>query len=263
MGHSTADEYLRKAQFPGNVTADVLLRAAVDQWYDEEAGRYDDARPGNPKMYPVMTEHQRTRLFNYSEYGLVRDGQSAIFPIIAESDFIKKTRKIRVTVPGSVIDGLQKGNLATGVVPLNDIVLKQEGDSVDTIDVVKLPAKRKPVAVTTEGKTVTLYKIVGVFNDSPYASNNEYVLAESISSQAEARSKAIEAAAAGVTRNFRGAFDAIEVRPYQIRDTGDSAVVRVTIPVSESGTVEVAVTYATPKKNAEIIGWNVYFDYHH
>ncbi len=251
MGHDTAE---------ATVIADTndlnkIVNTAVRRWYDEDAGRWSDARPGTPKLYPLMTPNQINVLLSAEDFIVTEDGYTAIFPI-TDSVPVKHEKRMKIQAPGKLVEDLKRGDWEARRT-FRKLVADLVGKDFSDCEVLKFPASRKPIAETTEGKAITVYNVYGV-------DNRRLDLLASCVSQAAARAKALELA--GEEKLSAGnyiKYETFEVRPVIERESGDKAVVRVVRPTAETVSVEVKVATERFPADAKVTHYRVMFDYHH
>lgn len=233
MGHSTATVYLEVTEVNSKLPTDILTEG-IHRWHIDEASRYDSARGGYPEMKPVSS---RAASGSAIREGDVHSEHSVIVPVTDE--FSEKTKNVRVEVTASELAQLRKGYTWE---------LREEGrfgPHVTNVEIVALPKPRAPKAEATEGKAVTKYVVNGASRLPEY------------DSQAEARAAAVEFMKA------HPECSELSVSAIIRRDTGKTALVRITRPEPELSTVTFAVTTQTPKPGARVVGYLIAFDYHH
>lgn len=254
MGHSTAFVDVKK-NLNQVQNAVSILNEAVRNWIDNEADRYDDSRAGRAVMTAPMTQVHMNR---FLEENQVNDSVSYVIPQVAPENIVTSSRKVKLTLNSVMLDKVMRNDLNynSGFMQL---LVKEFGNEINSFKVLKTPAKRKAVAVTTEGKMKIVYTVYGV------ADGQLHRVTEGFDSQAAARAAAIEIANSDDPKyTCRGRFyGAFEVHPSMLRESGEKAVVRVTNPVSESGTVELQIEFKKIKPNAKITHYVAVFDYHH
>lgn len=240
MGHSTATVKLDLNELPAHPSPRTIMDAAVRKWQDEEADRWDDPRHGYPGLSPIASERAAYNLLEDDEDGRA---ESQIVPIT--SDYTEKTSTVRLEVSAAELTELRQGSywrlLEAG----------RFGKAVVKVEIAQLPKPRAPRAVATEGKAVTLYRIV---NGNGHPAQG---FAPSYPSQADARSAAVD------YMKENPACSELAVEAFIRRDTGKAALVTITRPEPESSTATFKVTTQTPKPKAKITGYIVAFDYHH
>lgn len=250
MGHNTAEVVVAAS------TTDLnkIVFNAVCVWSDGEDG-YGDPRPGSAKLYPLMTQDQINFLVGSDNFLVTDGGVSPVFPI-ADAAPIKSVKRMKIQASGKLVEDMRR-NAWGASFDFQKLVAEQVGSSFSKLEVVKFPSSRKPVAETTEGKTVTVYKVYGV-------ERGQADLLASCHSQAAARAKALELAAdESFPANRHVRYETFEVRPVIERDSGEQAVVRIVRPVAETVTVEVEVTTEKFPATAKVTHYRVMFDYHH
>lgn len=240
MGHSTAIVKLDLNELPAHPSPRTIMDAAVRKWQDEEADRWDDPRHGYPELSPIASERAAYNLLEDDEDGR---GKSQIIPIT--SDYAEKTSTVRLEVTAAELKELRRGSY------YRFIDEGRFGKAVVKVEIAQLPKPRAPRAAATEGKAVTLYRIVNG-NGHPV-----HGFAPSYSSQAAARSAAVD------YMKENPACSELAVEAFIRRDTGKAALVTITRPEPETATVSFKVTTQTPKPKAKVTGYIVGFDYHH
>lgn len=240
MGHATATVKLDLAELPANPTSRSIMERAVRRWEEEEADRWSDARYSYPELSPIASERVA---YSLSEDGEDARTKSKIIPIT--TDYAEKTSTLRLEVTAAELTMLRTGTSWS---------LREAGRfgaNVVKVEIVHLPKARAPRAEATEGKSVTLYKVV---NGSGFPVRTPK---PSYPSQAEARAAAVDFMKANST------CSELAVEAFVQRDTGSAALVTITRPEPEHATATFKVTTETPKPKAKVTGYIVTFDYHH
>lgn len=251
----------RKADYWGRTQTfeSKLVDEAVSEWRDQEANRWDSSSAFGYEMVKPMAEGIRDRGIDWDRADV---DTAYITPIVAASSVSTVTKKVKVTVPGDVADRLRAPYPHNALEQVRKLLLAQyPANTLGDIEVVSVPAPRKPQAKATEGKAVTKYFIRGA--ESGWVGDR--TLAEALKkpydSQAEARSAAVDLLTA------RDTLPALSVEAVVLREAEDGtlskSLVTIARPTPAEATVTVAVTTHTVKPNAKIDHYEVTFWYHH
>lgn len=236
MGHDTAIVKIAAASLPAHPTAKVIMDQAVTYWLENEADRHDSPRDHYPPLSPIASES----VANYLVMEHTDRDRSTIVPLT--DDYIEKTTAVRLKVTAKELAALRRGYYW-------DLIQEGRfGDSVTAVEITQLPKRRAPRAEATEGKTVTVYKVM----------QGNYPLRElkPFPTQAAARAGAIDFMEA------HPEYSTLSVEAFVQRDTGKAALVTITRPEPEESTVVFKVTTQKPKPGAKITDYLVGFDYH-
>lgn len=236
-----------------------LLSEAVQHWNDTEAGRYEDARSEEALMHKPVSEHSHRDGFNVDDYGT---GTAHIVPIVDPKSVVTATKKVKLTVPGEVADGLRRDYPWDAMQKVRNLLHEQfTPETLGKVEVVSLPAVRKPVAKATDGKAVTRYVITTAEDVYHVSSRIRAAFKEAHESQAAARAAAIELLTEHDT------LPALSVEAVVGRMTEDGTfskeLVSIARPVPAEAVITVAVTTHTVKPNPKIDRYEVTFWYHH
>lgn len=240
MGHSTAIVKLALDELSLNQSPEGIMDSAVQKWREDEADRWDSPRYGYPDLSPIASESAAYSLLEDDEDGRAK---SQIIPIT--TDYTEKTSTVRLEVTAAELKELRKGSY------YRLVEAGRFGQAVVKVEIAQLPKPRAPRAAATEGKAVTLYRIV---NGNGHPAQG---FAPSYPSQADARSAAVD------YMKENPACAELAVEAFIRRDTGKAALVTITRPEPETATVSFKVTTQTPKSKAKVTGYIVGFDYHH
>lgn len=242
MGHSTADIRI--------TATDELLRSperaldmAVREWYDTEAGRYDDARPGVVKVIPL--EPASAQLHNKYDAHDRGVGQSWVVPVT--SDVRVKTHK--VTLPATAETARVLAEDVVGQYEASELLSEQFPDTwhrVVGIKVTKRPKLLKPKAVKTEGQLRTEYRVC----------HGDWRVLSKHKTLAQASAAAIEHMEAQST------LQALHVEAVVLRGN-DASLLSVARPIRENASYQVEVSIAEPARGAVAEEFVCLFDYHH
>lgn len=237
MGHST---HVAIIDIDQARTADEAIQVAVSQWRDEEHG---DAREGQSKTYPLMTEMAA----QYPAGGRgfeVYDGVSVAIPICGADDVVDTTVKKTIEISSHLLMRVRK----FGPGEFWETVRELGGVNVTRIMPGPLPKPQKPVAAATAGKAATKYFL---------AESDGRRLGDYFDSQSAAR-------AAGIAlMNEHPNVASLEVRASIIRGDNDRALVSIKRMQPELVKMTIDITTSVPKPGAKQTGWHVSFDYHH
>ena len=272
MGHATAHiefaadeaEQIRQSipprtarwEYPRTFES-AMVDAAVQKWRDDEAGRWSDARAGSGFLAPIMSEQALSWYTSEDDTHSRIVMESVVIPVAAQDDVIVKTVKVRVRVDAAQLAQARaafvaaRSSRAHVPFPLRSLAMEHAPSGAVEMVIAAVPAARKPVAVATEGKSVTRYEVVG-----PAGFAGRRVDGED-ATQAGARALAVKLMSDDQT------ITSLDIRGRVVRDSGDDALVNVTRPAAENATVTVEFTTHAVKPNAQPVKYVVVFDYHH
>lgn len=239
--------------------ASRLLRAAVSNWRQNEAGRFEDARSYGAELHQPVAKEVRGRGVDWDAMS-VEDAH--IIPIAASESVTTVTKKMKLTVPGELADKLRSKNSWGAQHQVRELLEKQiPTRTLGTVEVLSVPSPRKPQAKATEGKAVTRYVITATENIVSALPAVRAALKGKYDTQAEARSVAL----ALLTEH--DTLPALQVEAVVGRVTEDGtfskALVTVARPTAPEAVITVNVTTHTVKVNPKIDSYEVTFWYHH
>lgn len=259
MGHSTEAIFVDKRSVGQNVTKAGILNRAADIYRSEEYGDPSIGWATFQMPSTVMTRAEADRLVFHAQSGQWRvdSDNGVIIPVVVDdAKVLSVTKKFKQLIPAEQVKKIRESEGDYSV--LIPFVSKQAEGFVSSVRVVSLPKPLKPQAVSTVGRTVTVYKVVVCV--SSRWDKRQIEDKEEYQSLADARQAALAIAEARIASGK--AYDRIEVRPVTRRDTGEQAMV-VIESSDRNGVAEFEYTVSTVRKNADIDGWMVYFDVHH
>jgi hypothetical protein len=227
----------------------ALMQAAVDAWRNSDEG-YGDPDVNMVRTLPLTAPGTRNS-------AIPTDTMSFIMPLCAAEDVVRTTVKVKVTAAASEMADL-RARLADGHNPERiasvRAALEQFGATVERVQVVAVPAPRKPVAKATGGKLITKYEVVQYrfWNDvrTVLASGN---------TMAEAKQAGIDLMAGDSTI---GGLD-VEAVVVRVGGAEKPLPALATISRPESNTVvTIEVTTGVPKPGAKPDRYYVGFGVH-
>lgn len=235
-----------------------LLSAAVTRWYDEEANRYEDARPGDGYTAPLMVPEAVNRYLD-SHLDQVFN-RSVIIPVAGAEDTVAKKKRVRVHIDADALAEAHRqaalagrfGHSFGSTHKINIQVQRTLGEATfRNPRIVKLPKLRKPVAQNTPGSIVTEYHVVTA--QGSVVANGSTV--------AEAKRNGTKYASEHPTV---GSLTIVAV-PVRVAEDGtrQAAVATITSPEPEGGyAVDVEVEVLSLRPGAKPASYEVMFDYH-
>jgi hypothetical protein len=244
MGHHIETRYL---PVEGNekTSTNALLSEAVSDWYDNDNFGRGNSNEGYGVRTDVMTAFAAHRYIEANHSQVAND--SVVIPIISEEDEVITTKKVKMTVSASAVKAVQNGYPEY---ESEQRAVEAYGLNVTSAEIVKVPAIRKAVAAATEGKSLTLYRIISHGN----------IIAKGFESQASARAEAIRLVNSDAPSEKR--YTDLTVGAYVIREGGNDALVTISRPVPTEVEVDVLVKFTTIKPGAKASRYMVAFDYH-
>lgn len=252
-----AEPQERRLHFGVRTFEEKLISEAVSVWRDEEAGRHDDERVGSVQMHkPVAAQCRHLDLDGWSTEC------AHVVPVVAPESVSTVTKKVKVVIPGDVADKLRASHHWDALDAVRQILSAQFPVGVlGKIEVISVPAPRKPAARATEGKAVTRYKIRPSEHVVSRDKAVHAALNASYSSQAEARSVALDL----LTENDTFPEMTVEAVVGRVTDSGEFSPALVTIarPTPAEATITVNITTHTVKPNPKIDRYEVTFWFHH
>ncbi len=247
MSHETAMIEVKNPTLSTSAALDEGIRI----WYDEEANRYDDARPGYIRTAPITTKRAAEYFIDSDGY-LVNSDNSVVVPLVDESKVKRSKQKIRLTLTA---DEFKEMRGSTYLLAPKVKAALAPGLAFEGFTVSKFPAARKAVAVTTEGKASTKYRLV---LETRFGGNT--VSKKLHDSQAAARKAGVDF----LNSKEGQGYVRVEIEGVVVREGGSAALVTIERPVPESVVVEVEVTVAKLPVSADRhrVGYLVGFDFH-
>jgi hypothetical protein len=239
---------------------DAMVSEAVGIWRDEEANRYDGERAGEPRLLTAVPEEVLGWYIDSVTHDESFIANSYITPVVSEASVATKTRTVKVKVSGDVIAKLRRGSYH-GQAELRKLLHSDfPVTELGKIEVVTLPAPRKPAASATAGKAKTVYRIRGVENHFTNLQSIHAALNKSYDSQADARAAAID------LMSEHEDLPDMRIEAVVVREQEDGklspSLVTIARPVAD-GTVTVQVTTHTVKPSPKLKNYRVRFAYHH
>ncbi len=244
MGTTTTSRYVPvNGRNVASLTNRVIISDAVNDWYHEEASRYDDPRVGGGVRSPLRTD--KAAQIYVGQHSDEAFEHSLIIPVAKASDVKTFTRKAKMTVTGEVLSKLHAGN--TGWVIFTQ-AYKEYGIHLVGVEVLKTPVPRKPVVTSTEGKMVTEYVV-----------KTEGRSLAVCDSKVEAQKEAVRLMSSPTPR---GGYVTLTVEAVVVREGGTAALAVIKRPVPETAVVDVLLGFSEPKPNSVPDGFLVEFAYH-
>jgi len=239
-----------------------ILNEAVTIW-ERDSSAYEHADPRPAKMTEPVAEQNLGRYLAYLDH-LAQEQEedwSFVTPVAAPDSVVTKTSTVKVTLDRGMIAKLRTRRFGAEA-DLRRILHGQFPPHVlGDVEVVSLPAARKPVAAATEGKAKTVYVIKLVEDTWGLAPGVHNALNADYPSQAEARQKAV----ALLTEHPELPGLHIEAAVVREREGGQRsrALVTVTRPEPAEASVTLRVTTHTVKPNPTVGVYHVAFLYKH
>ena len=234
-----------------------LISAAVDEWENGDHDRNGSANTGAGVMLAPAAAELAGRLLDYDS-----PNESYILPIAAPESVTTKTKTVKVAVPGELVEKLRANNPWQAKSRLRELLHQEYPKTVlGAVEIVSMPAARKPQAKATEGTAVTRYKIVAA---EKFYTGDESIHAAFLAlhvTQAEARAAAIALLSEHDSLPDLG----VEAVVGRIAEDGTFSKTLVTIarPVAEEAVITLKVTTHTVAAKPKIDSYQVMFWYHH
>lgn len=234
-----------------------LINAAVSEWESGDHDRNGSPNTGPGVMLTAAAAEVAGRALDFSN-----PDESYILPIAAPESVTTTTKRVKLTVPGELVEKLRSSRSWEAKDRLREILHQEFPKGIlGAVEIVSMPAVRKPQAKATAGTAVTRYKVA--------AAEKFYTADESIhaalrvlhSTQAEARAAAVELLSQYDTLPDLG----VEAVVGRLDENGAFTKTLVTIarPVSKEVTLTVKVTTHTVAAKPKIAEYRVLFWYHH
>jgi len=239
MGHHTAIIKVNAATLPANPSAETILRAAVEDWRNNEASRWASANANYADVLPMQSLEVAQAQIRTAE---VNDEVSLIIPVT--DDYRENTYSLRINVMSNDLKSLRYGS--THQLERNGKFPKNTAH----VEIESLPKPLAPRAIATKGKAVTTYRIVTGEGRTPHGLDASY------STQAEARNAAIEY----MSKNNAN-FD-LHIESIARRESGTTRLVTIKSAERKKAHATFKLTAHTPQANAAITSYLVAFDYH-
>lgn len=240
-----------------------MVSIAVSIWRNEEAGRWDSENAGGGTLAPNLPQQVISSYLDEHHGDVVT--ASVIIPIVEDADVLVTTKKVKLPVTADELASVRSqlaahqanpyfGSVSGLTHQLRDRLVKEHGMHMVDVKVTKIPAPRKPVATTTEGKARTVYRVMG-----PDRFSRRVVLATK-DTQAEARAEAIRI----MESDLRVAKLDVIAEIIRVTDDGTTNGTLLTIerPAADNATIDVELTFHHAKPNAKIDHYAVFFDVH-
>lgn len=265
MGHATADVFIPLDQAEkikanlsretsrfnrrGDRFGNALVNAAISEWVANDEGM-NYGYSANPGPATIENPMGWATTMSARLCDKVSGDCSLVIPVYKKEDMVTFTKVAKLRLSGENIAALRSNHWSVKEKIISD--LREQGHPAIGVEIVSLPAPRKPKVVPVQGKVETVYR----FNAGERFGHPVY---KTFKSRAEARTGAMaymEAHPEITTLEITAVLQRVS------EDSSSEAIVTLERPVAE-GTVTVVWTGEKPKAKApKIEGYLVLFDYH-
>lgn len=262
MGHTDIHRIVKADRLGKRPSSQQIVDMALNDWYDDPDDDRGSANVwGSYTTAPSSEDHawmlsSARRAAHHARNGL---DEAIITPIPRDSDIVHTKKNITMKVKGALADRLRSTYSYDERNALSAQISADTGKRVVALKITKFPTRKKAKAVATEGKSVTVYDVIG---HDP-TRQRETRVAAGIDTFPNAKAKAVELAGDSSMDDYSQFFVRARIQRVLEDGTSNQDMAVITRPVADEVSITVEVTFETVKASWKVDRYQVVFDIHH